>query len=167
MSLNTAGQKKCLFCRNSYLAIQALLWCQCKSRSITEEKEKRKSFKLLRSQYFSTEKERERARERERERERKREREREREIEREKEGEGEREDVRKSGRSHDQGTKLRGGRAQTSDPISTRRQTPCLNLFRTPTYSWKSEHWKNVINCFTKNCFCNLLMPCVVTSTAA
>ena len=51
--------------------------------------------------------------------------------------------------------------------IPTRRQTPYLDLFRPPTYSWKSEHWKNVSNCFTKNCFYKLLMPCVVTSTAA
>ena len=51
--------------------------------------------------------------------------------------------------------------------IRTRRQTPYLDLFRTPTYSWKSEQWKNVSNCFTKNCFCKLLMPCVMTLTAA
>ena len=50
--------------------------------------------------------------------------------------------------------------------IPTLRYTPYLYLFRPPTYSWKSEHWKNVSNCFTKNCFCKLLMPCVVTSTA-
>ena len=87
--------------------------------------------------------------------------EREREREREREGNG---DARKSGRSPDQGTKLRGGRALTSDPYTHPALDP---LVRPPTYSWKSEHWKNVSNCFTKDCFCKLLMPCVVTSTAA
>ena len=42
ISLSTAGQNKRLFCRNSYLGIQALSWCQCKSRWITEGEEKRK-----------------------------------------------------------------------------------------------------------------------------
>ena len=53
--------------------------------------------------------------------------------------------------------------------IATRRhgQTPYSDLFRPPTYSWKSEHWKKVSKCFTKICFCKLLMPCVVRSTAA
>ena len=77
------------------------------------------------------------------------------------------EDARKSARSPDQGTKLRDGRAQTSDPYTHPAPDPCLDLFRPPTYSWKSEHSKNVSNCFTKKCSCKLLMPCVVTSTAA
>ena len=51
--------------------------------------------------------------------------------------------------------------------LPTRRHIPYLDLVRLPTYSWKSEHWKNVSNCFTENCFLKLQMPCVVTSTAA
>ena len=72
----------------------------------------------MRSHYFSIEKEKEREKERGRGGER----------------EGN-EDAWKSGRSPDQGTKLRGGRAQTSDPYipTTRRQTRYLDLFR-PLY---------------------------------
>ena len=55
--------------------------------------------------------------------------EREREREREREGEREgNEDARKSWRSPDQGTKLRGGRAQTSDPYTH----PALDLLLGP-----------------------------------
>ena len=41
--LNTAGQNKCLFCRNPYLGIQTSFWYWCKSTLITQSlKEKRK-----------------------------------------------------------------------------------------------------------------------------
>ena len=64
------------------------------------------------------------------------ERERERESEREREGEREgNDDARKSGRSPDQGTKLRGGRAQTSDPYTHPAPDPLFGPIRPPTYS--------------------------------
>ena len=95
MSLNTAGENKCLFCRNPYSGIQTPLWHWCKSRSITELREEKRESVASTCVHtnFSTilceEKERERVRGRERERER------------EREG---KEKEKKSGRSPDQGS---------------------------------------------------------------
>ena len=137
ISLSTAGQNKCLFCRNSYLGIQPLPWCQCKSRWIPEGEEKRKRAPSAWDHIVSVQKRRRRERgggggwERERE-------------------------MRMRGSLGEVLTKGRkfvvaGHRPLTRLP--TRRQTPYLDLFRPPTYSWKSEHSKNVSNCFTKKWF--------------
>ena len=81
MSLNTAGENKCLFCRNPYSGIQTPLWHWCKSRSITELREEKRESVASTCVHtnFSTilceEKERERECEGERESEREREKE--------------------------------------------------------------------------------------------
>ena len=104
MSLSTAGQNKCLFCRNSYLGIQA---ADCRGASASQDrplkgKGKGRELQALEITLFQYRKGKERERERGvRVRER---------------------EMRMRGSLGevlgDQGTKLRGGRAQTSDPYT-------------------------------------------------
>ena len=150
MSLNTAGQNKCLFCRNPYRHSNIVVVPVQVKIDHRRKRQKEECCKLLSSHYFSTireadqaprakrssslycclfpciregEREREKARERERERERDRKRERERERERETEKEKR---MRGSlGKVPDKGMKVRDCRAQ----IRTHRsQDPYLEL---------------------------------------